>query len=176
MTLTLNCYVALFCLLAYETTYVNYKTQVINQPRKHQLESQSVYPMNQYRWVKISTMGNAVIYMIKPLERKLSTESVDSTISVNSSSITDSSVYPVRSVDNFVSKNSNLKQAARENFQSNTCHHEIKASQQISADTKKEIPNPTYQERIFSFDDELSQEENEREVNEMSKFIFNLIS
>ena len=134
-------------------------------------EPQSIYPRSQYHWVRIPKTGKHVAYVI--LKINLSTESVKSTISVNDSSMTNSSVYSVKPAANFVSKNSNLMQAAHENSQANTCHHEIKASR--GQQQQPEQYNSTYGERIFSFDEELCEEQSDRELDEMSKFIFNLV-
>ena len=119
------------------------------------------------RWVKLPTTRNVVAYM------KIDMESVHSTISVNDSSMTNSSVYYVKPAANFVSKNSNQKQAAHENLQANNCHHEVKASR--GQQQQPEVSNSTYGERIFSFDEELRQEDSDREIAGMSKFFFYLI-
>ena len=113
--------------------------------------------------------------MVIPIEpeRRFSTESINS---ANGSSMIQSTNDPnnccARPSENTFSNNSNQEKATNKNFEANFRKHSVEANRELNRSIQKSNLESRYDEKIFSFDEEFSQDNDDREVDEMSEFVF----
>ena len=112
--------------------------------------------------------------MVIPIEpeRRFSTESINS---ANGSSVIQSTNHPhnccVRRSEKNFSNNSDQEQATNQNnFEANSRQHAIEASRETNRSIQENNLESRYDEKSFSFDEEFSQDNIDREIDEMSEF------